>query len=309
MEKQLLFLEDIGVAQKEIEAQVRKNNIPFQIIRDTKNADKNAVEAIVTVKETVDKQMIDQYPHLKVIAVAFTGYDHVDLKACRNKNIAVYNVPAYATNSVVELTVGLTIGLLRQIPFAHNTVMNKKWNLNPGNDLSGKTVGIAGTGKIGIAAAKVFNVFGCNLLGWSRTQKEAFTELGGQYVSNLQELCAQSDIVSIHLPLNDQTKGMVGQKELSAMNDHAFLVNTARGPIVDESALFQVLKEQQIAGAGIDVFDQEPLPADHPFRRLDNVILTPHIAYKTEEALIRRAEVTFSNIRHFLDNNNKNRVD
>ena len=271
-------------------------------------ADKSEIEVLVTVKKKLDPADLGEYPNLKMIAVAFTGFDSVDAGYCRENNIAVYNVPAYSTNSVAELTLGLAISLLREIPKGNNIIRSNGWDLGrPGIELYGKTVGICGTGAIGIRTAQLFNSFGCEVIGWSRSRRPEFESVG-RYIDSLDELCAVSDIISIHVPSNEETKGLIDEKQLDQMKSSAYLINTARGPIVDEKALYTVLKEKKIAGAALDVFSAEPIVPGHPFLSLDNVILTPHIAFKTEEALKRRAEVTLKNINRFINGSDENRV-
>src|SRR5690625_3023510 len=243
-----------------------------------------------------------------MIAVAFTGYDSVDLEYCKTHNIAVYNVPAYATSSVTELVIGLVISLLREIPKSNEIIRSGKWKLKPGLELSGKTVGILGTGTIGINTAKIFKALGCSLIGWSRTEQEEFKDLGGEYISDKQAFFGEADIVSIHLPYNEATENIVGAAELKAMKKTGFLINTARGPIVDEPALIEALQNKEIAGAGLDVFVQEPIDPDNELLNLKNVVLTPHVAYKTEEALKRRAATTVDNIVDFSKGKKGNSV-
>jgi len=296
-QKQILILEDLGIPLVDFQKITSQSELNFDFISD--NHISANVEGIITIKTTVDKQLIEKYPNLKFIAVAFTGYDCVDLSICKQKNISVFNVPAYSTNSVAELAVGLAISLLREIPTAINIVQSGKWNLKPGLELSGKKIGILGTGEIGTTTAKYFKTFGCEIVGWSRSEREEFKKYGA-YTNDLIEFFSSVDIVSVHLPLNILTKSMIGEKELSSMKSSAYIINVARGPIIDKNALYNILNEEKIAGAAIDVFDQEPLEATSPFLQLSNIILTPHIAYKTEEALIRRAKITIGNIVHFI---------
>ena len=244
-----------------------------------------------------------------MIAVAFTGYDSVDMEYCQEQGIAVYNVPKYSTNSVVELTIGLTIAVLREITYGNNIIRNDKWSFKPGIELFEKTVGIVGTGEIGVATAKIFKAFGCEVVGWSRSENEAFMELGGRYIVDKQTFFATADIVSIHLPLNKDTKGIIGKEELSAMKPTAIIINTARGAIINESDLIAVLEQKQIAGAGLDVFEKEPIDSNNSLLQLENVVLTPHVAYRTEEALNRRMNVTVKNIENFVADKKDNRVD
>ncbi|MDD4205033.1 MAG: NAD(P)-dependent oxidoreductase [Candidatus Delongbacteria bacterium] len=300
------ILENLGVPDPAIMNLAVDHELTFP----SQSCDKAETEVLISVKTKLGPVELSEYPKLKVIAVAFTGYDSVDLNYCREKNIAVCNVPAYSTNSVAELAVGLAISLLREIPKGNEAIRKGQWDLGrPGIELSGKTVGICGTGAIGIRTSEIFNVLGCGIIGWSRTRRKEFTDLGGKYVDTLEELCSGSDILSIHVPSNAETKALIGQKQLSLIKQSAYLINTARGPVVDESALYEALRDKHIAGAGLDVYSIEPVTRENPFLKLDNVILTPHIAFKTEEALKRRAEITFDNINSFERGNKLNRVD
>lgn len=307
-QKQILILEDLGVSKSLVAKLALSMDINFELVWDTETAKKEKVEVLVTVKNKVDKPVLKKFSSVKVVAVAFTGYDAVDTEYCQENNIAVYNVPTYSTKSVSELTIGLALSLLREIPKSFDHIKNKEWELQPGLELAGKTIGILGTGTIGLNTAKLFKAFGCNLVGWSRSKKEEFESLDGMYIEDKKEFFAACDIITINVPLNSKTTGLVGEPELKAMKETAFLINTARGPIVDEKALIEALKNKTIAGAGIDVFAQEPIEEDNPLIALDNVILTPHIAYKTEEALGRRARTTFENIRDFFEGSDTNRV-
>ena len=308
-QKQILIIDNLLTPQQDFENSVRKSNLMYETIWEEKKATPDKVEFIVTVLRKLGKEYLEQFPNLKMIAVAFTGYDSVDMEYCREHDIAVYNVPKYSTNSVVELTIGLTIAVLREITFGDQIIRNDGWSFKPGVELSGKTVGTVGTGEIGVATAKIFKAFGCELIGWSRSENEAFKALGGKYVFDKEALFAASDIVSLHLPLNKETKGIIAEKELSAMKETAILVNTARGAIINEADLIGALQQKRIAGAGLDVFAEEPVDSNNKLLKLNNVVLTPHIAYKTEEALNRRMEVTVKNISDFIQNKRTNRVD
>ena len=308
-QKQILIIDDLLTPQENFENSAEKANLNYEIVWDEKAATPHKVEVIVTVLKKLGKEYLQQFPNLKMIAVAFTGYDSVDMEYCKEHGIAIYNVPKYSTNSVVELAIGLTIAVLREITFGNDIIRNKKWSFKPGIELFGKTVGIMGTGEIGVATAKIFKAFGCEVIGWSRSENEAFKTLGAKYIADKQEFFAAADIVSVHLPLNKDTKGIIGKKELAAMKMTAVLVNTARGAIVNEGELIAALEQKEIAGAGLDVFEKEPVDSNNRLLKLDNVVLTPHVAYKTEEALNRRMEVTVKNIADFIDNNKGNRVD
>ena len=307
-QKQILLIEELGTPKAQFEKNVKQSNLNYEIIWEESAATKERVEVLVMVKRKLDKDYLQQFPNLKMIAVAFTGYDAVDIDYCHQQGIAIYNVPSYSTNSVVELAIGLTIAVLRDIGIGNTLIRNQGWALKPGIELHGKTVGILGTGEIGIATAKVFKALGCKLIGWSRSENEAFKALGGEYISDKQALFAAADIVSVHLPLNKHTEGIVGKEELTAMKQTAILINTARGPIVNESDLINALEQKDIAGAGIDVYAQEPINHDNKLLQFNNVVLTPHVAFKTEEALIRRMEITVKNITDFNKGAKDNRV-
>ena len=307
-QKQILIIDDLLTPKQDFENSAKKANLDYEIVWDEKAATPAKVEVIVTVLKQLNKEYLQQFPNLKMIAVAFTGYDSVDMGYCKEHGIAIYNVPKYSTNSVVELAIGLTIAVLREITYGNNIIRNGKWSFKPGVELSGKTVGIMGTGEIGVATARIFKAFGCEVIGWSRSENEAFKELGGKYIAHKQAFFATADIVSVHLPLNKDTKAIIGKKELGAMKETAILINTARGAIVNEADLIAALEQKVIAGAGLDVFEKEPIDSDNKLLKMDNVVLTPHVAYKTEEALNRRMEVTVKNIADFRDNNKNNRV-
>ncbi len=243
-----------------------------------------------------------------MIAVSFTGYDHVDIEKCREMGIIVSNVPEYSTHSVAELVFGLIITSMRKIIECDKAVRDCRGNEGlMGSELFGKTIGVIGTGKIGSRVCELALAFGMNVLAYSRTEKKELIEKGVKYVS-LDELLKNSDIVTIHLPLTKETEGLIGERELSLLKDGAVIVNAARGKIIDTNALIRELEKGRIV-ACLDVFDVEPpLPSDHPILRAKNTILTPHIGYYTREALERRLEVTVDNIKAFLEGKPKNVV-
>jgi D-3-phosphoglycerate dehydrogenase len=247
---------------------------------------------------------------LSMISISFTGYDHVDLAACREKGIAVYNTPGYSTDSVAELALGLALSLLRNIPKGDAHVRQPEatfFAFPDGVELKGKTVGIVGTGATGLAAARLFAAFGCKVLGYNRATSDEFINLGGIYCS-LDDLLKDSDIVSLHLALNAETRHIMNPERISKMKPSAYLINTARGGLVDEAALAQALNDGKLAGAGLDVFGSEPPDKDNPLLTAQNTVLTPHLGYKTHEALLRKLEVTFRNISDFEKGIETNRV-
>ena len=284
----------------------------FQYFKDSAKDDDEIIErlndsdvAIIT-NNKFSKKVIDN-TNLKLIDVAFTGYNHVDMDACKENDIIVENASGYSDDSVAELVIGLTISLMRKFDKNNKNIFeDESFNLL-GQIIKGKTVGIIGTGKIGTRVIELFKAFGANILAFNRSEKDEVKNLGAKYVS-LEELLKNSDIVSIHLPQNDETIGFIGKDELDLMKDKAILINCARGPIVDNDYLAKLLNEDKLR-AGIDVFDMEPpLEKDYPLRNAKNVLLTNHVGYLTEEAMKIRCEIVFDNLYKFLDGEIVNRV-
>ncbi len=253
--------------------------------------------------------VINSCPRLKLISIAFTGVDHVDLESCRKRGIAICNAAGYSTDSVAELVIGHILMKLRNLAECDHAVRSglTKTGL-VGNTLKGKTVGIAGTGSIGLRTAELLKTFGCELLGWSRSERKEAKELGMRYVS-IEELFSSSDIISLHLPLNDKTRGLVDGKLISLMKRGAVLVNASRGPVVDSRALAAALGSGAIRGACIDVFETEPpIAGDHPLLNAKGALLSPHVAFATEESFVLRAEIVFGNIEAWLSGRPRNLV-
>ena len=244
------------------------------------------------------REVLEKCENVKMLAVAFTGLDHVDLKYCEARGIKVQNCAGYATTAVAELTFGLLLDLCRNIGKCDTAARNGGTKAGLiGFELEGRTMGIVGTGAIGARVAKIADAFGMDVIAYSRTPGKV---AGVRYVS-LEELLAQADVVSLHVPLTDETRGMIGAEELALMKETAVLVNTARGPVVDTKALADALNSGRIAGAAIDVFDAEPpLDADEPLINAKNTVVTPHVAFATDESMIKRAEIEFRNIAEFI---------
>ena len=244
------------------------------------------------------REVLEKCENVKMLAVAFTGLDHVDLKYCEEHGIKVQNCAGYATTAVAELTFGLLLDLCRNIGKCDTAARNGGTKAGLiGFELEGRTMGIVGTGAIGARVAKLAAAFGMDVIAYSRTPGKV---AGVRYVS-LEELLAQADVVSLHVPLTDETRGMIGAEELALMKETAVLVNTARGPVVDTKALADALNSGRIAGAAIDVFDKEPpLDADEPLINAKNTVVTPHVAFATDESMIKRAEIEFRNIAEFI---------
>lgn len=246
--------------------------------------------------------VIKSSPRLKMISVAFTGYDHVDMDACASKNVVVSNCAGYSTDSVAELALGLALSVARKIVSCDGAVRGGKTkNGLLGHELAGKTVGIVGTGAIGMRVARVFGALGCRVIAFSRTARRDAISDGIEYVS-LEELLSSSDLVSLHLPCNAETIGLIDAERIGLMKPSAILINTARGPLVDNGALAAALKSGAIAGAGIDVFDMEPpIPSDYPLLSAPNCVFTPHVAFATPEALEKRAVMAFDNVVSWIE--------
>ena len=232
--------------------------------------------------------------NLKMLAVAFTGVDHIAMDVCRERGITVCNCSGYSNAAVADLVFGMIVALYRNLPACGQAVRNGKTKDGLiGFELEGKKFGVVGTGAIGLKVAAVAQAFGCQVYAYSRTKKE----IPGITYVDLDTLLAECDIVSLHTPLNDGTRGLINGERLAKMKPNAVLINTSRGPVVDSAALAEALNSGKIAGAGIDVFEGEPpIPADHPLLTAKNVIATPHIGFATKEALVKRAVIVFDNI-------------
>lgn len=259
-------------------------------------------DVVMIANNPYPTQAIDANDNLKLINVAFTGFDHVALAdAKRCDDILMSNAAGYANQAVAELVIGLVLDVYRKITQGNEDIRAKDFpGPIQGREILGKTVGIVGTGKIGMMTARLFHAFGAKLIGFDSGVNPEAKEVGMEY-RTLEELLQEADIVSLHLPLNDSTRGIIGEKELALMKDTAVLINTARGPVVDNVALAKALEDGVIAGAGIDVFDGEPpLPADYPLLSAPNAVLTPHVAFLTDESMVLRAGIAFDNTINFL---------
>ena len=288
----------------EIIAYDTREDEPEKLAQRGKDAD-----VIIIANQPFRKNVIEKCEKLKLLSVAFTGVDHVDVDFCKEKGITVCNAAGYSTNAVAELAFGLAISVLRNIP-ACDAVCRKEGTKAGlvGGELFGKTFGVIGTGAIGGKVAKIAQAFGCKVIAYSRTVKPEMQGLGIEYLP-LDEVLRQSDIVSVHVPLNEKTRGLIGEKEIALMKKNAILLNTARGPVVDSAALAAALNEERIAGAGIDVFEMEPpVPADHPLLHSKHTVVTPHVAFASHEALFARAQIVAENILKWEDGTPQNLI-
>ena len=240
------------------------------------------------------KDVIEKCPALKKICVAFTGVDHIDLAYCAERGIEVKNCAGYSTVAVADLAFGLVLSLARNIPACDRACRDGKTKDGlVGFELAGKKFGIVGLGAIGSRVADIAHAFGCEVFAYTRTPKKH----PNVTLVDKETLFRTCDIVSLHTPLNDSTRGLVGEKELSWMKPTAYLINTARGGVVDTPALVDALRNHRIAGAGIDVFDMEPpIPSDYQLNKLPNVVVTPHVAFATKQAFEKRALIIADNL-------------
>jgi len=228
------------------------------------------------------RSLFERLPKLRLLITAGMRNASIDMKAAAERGVLVCGTSGlpYPT---AELAWGLILGLMRRIPAEDRATREGRWQVSLGLGLNGKTLGVLGLGTLGSRVARVGRAFEMTVLAWSQNLTAARAEEVGATLVAKDELLARSDIVSIHLVLSERTRGLVGARELGLMKRTAYLVNTSRGPIVDEAALVRALREGTIAGAGLDVFEPEPLPADHPFRSRPNIVVTPHLGYVTEE--------------------------
>lgn len=244
-------------------------------------------EIIVAMRERTvfDSHLLAALPRLKLLVTTGMVNAAIDMNAAAGRNILVCGTRG-RVGPAAELAWGLLLALMRHIPRESEAFRkgSDQWQHTLGSDLMGKTLGVVGLGRLGSRIAAYGQAFQMNVLGWSRSNTpERSEELGVTYRESLSDLLAESDVVSLHLTLNDETRGIIGASELRTMKPEAVLINTSRGPLVNEEALVEALRQGWIGGAGLDVFDVEPLPLDHPLRRLDNVIATPHLGYVTRE--------------------------
>jgi phosphoglycerate dehydrogenase-like enzyme len=269
-------------------------------------------DIVMIANNPLPDSVIERCEKIKMLDVAFTGIDHVGQKACKEKGVVICNAAGYSNETVSELAVGMAINLLRKINAGDKAVREGKTLASAGlmgTELGTKTVGIIGTGRIGIMTAKLFKAFGCRVIGYSRTKKEEAVQAGIEY-TELDELLKISDIVSLHVPSTAETKGFLSRERISLMKQTAILINCARGAVVDNEALAEALNSDKIAGAAIDVFDMEPpIPADYPLINAKNTLLTPHVAFASKESMIRRAHIVFDNLYAYLDGKPVNVVD
>jgi D-3-phosphoglycerate dehydrogenase len=271
---------------------------PEDTIRDVKDFD---IVVMMRERTAFPRKVIEALPKLKLLITTGARNASIDMAACAERGILVCGTSSYG-NPTTGITFGLILELTRRIGWENARLKSGElWQVTLGTDIEGKTLGVLGLGKLGTRAAGVGKAFGMKVIAWSQNlTPEKCKEAGVEYVSK-EELFRQADFVTIHLQLSDRTRGLVTAKELGLMKKSGYIINTSRGPIIDEKALLSALTGQQIAGAGLDVFDVEPLPLDHPFRKMDNVVITPHLGYVSQQNFDRYYPDIVDNIRGWLD--------
>ena len=310
----IVLLESLGVPEEVLNACAKplvdaghtfkaypKDTDPKVQIERAKDAD-----VIMIANMPLSGEVISACPTLKYIDVAFTGVDHVDLDAARAKGVKVSNAAGYSNEAVAELTLCMMLALLRNVPQveARCRAGQTKDGL-VGVELMGKTVGIVGVGAIGTRTAELCHAFGCKLLGNKRHVRGDEPDYI-EFVS-LEELLSRSDIVSLHCPLNEDSRGMINKDTIAKMKPGALLINAARGPVVDSQALADALNNGDLGGAGIDVFETEPpLNLDHPLLHSKNTIVTPHVAFASAESMETRCKIVFDNISQWMNGHQTN---
>ncbi|KWW31597.1 MAG: hypothetical protein AUK63_291 [bacterium P3] len=254
-------------------------------------------DAVVVSNIPLRDALLKRCPRLKMLSVAFTGLDHIDLDYCNAHGIKVRNAAGYSTTAVSELAVGMMLDMLRRMTELDGLTRHGgcRGTLT-GGELRGRTVGVVGTGAIGTATIRLLLAFGCRVAAYSRTERAEVRELGVRYMP-LDELMGCCDIVSLHVPLTTETHHLIDARRIALMQPTALLVNTARGAVVDTEALAKALQEGAVGGAAVDVYDAEPpLAADHPLLQAPRCLCLPHVGYATDEAFEIRAGIVFENL-------------
>ena len=260
-----------------------------------------AVVNMMRERTPFNRKVIEGLPDLKLLITTGARNASIDLKACAERGVTVCGTGGFGSPTA-GIAVGLMLELTRRIGFENARMKaGAPWQVSIGQDLEGLTLGVLGLGKLGQRVAGIAKAFGMKVIAWSQNlTPEKAKEAGAEYVSK-EDLFRQADILTIHVVLSDRTRGLIGAKELGLMKKTAYLINTSRGPIVDEKALIAALNAKSIGGAGLDVFDIEPLPLDHPFRKIDNVVLTPHLGYVSEQNYRKQYPDVVEDIRAWLD--------
>jgi glyoxylate reductase len=298
--------EALEILRENAQVEVHSGDLPSQreeLIKQIKE-----VHGLVTMlTDRIDAEVVNYGKKLVVISNVAVGYDNIDVEAATKRGIYVTNTPGVLDDATADLALALLLSIARRIPEADSFVRSGSWkgwhpNLLLGSDLRNKTLGIIGLGRIGSEVANRAKCFKMNVVYYQPqrdTEKE--TSIGVRYTP-LEELLSTSDYISIHVPLTSETKDMISRKEINKMKKTAYLINTSRGPIVNEEALYEALKEERIKGAALDVFTKEPINPENPLLKLKNVVLTPHIGSATIETRTRMAVLAAENTIKALKN-------
>ncbi len=308
-EMNAVILEPLGISEErlaELKKPLEERGVVFTSYprtADTEELKKEVADAeiLILANMPLSGEVIASAEKARFLDIAFTGVDHVDIETCREKGIAVSNAAGYSTEAVAELTVGMALELARKM---HTAELRCRAGMTKEGlsftEIKDKTVGIIGLGKIGTRSAELFHAFGAKILSYSRTEHADAPAYVRQV--SLWELLEQADYVVLHCPLTKETRGLIGRNELMRMKPTAFLINTARGPVVQTEALIEALNGEIIAGAASDVFDSEPpFDPDLPILNVPNLFVTPHIGFATEEAMDLRAQIVFDSVKAWLD--------
>jgi len=269
------------------------------------------VEAVITLRERsqLDAAFFADAPSLRLVSQTGRAGPHIDRDAANRAGVLIAEgLGGGTSSSTIELTFALMMSIMRRIPQSDALVREGEWVVPYGIGLAGKTLGLVGFGRIGKIVGQLGVAFEMDVQTWSRNMTGARAAEVGARAASIEDVMRTSDVVSVHLALNDGTRGLVNAALLRMMRAHTYFINTARAAVTDEAALVELLQERRIAGAGLDVFMQEPLPADHPLLKLDNVVLTPHIGWPADASYERFAEGAVANIEAWLDNEPTNVV-
>ena len=263
------------------------------------------VHIVIPIRERtrLTARVLEALPHLEMIAQTGGSAPHLDMEAATKRGIVVCMASGLGGQSTAELTFALMLAVLRRLPQEYQALRGGRWQTSIGVGLHGKTLGIIGLGRIGSQVARIAQAFGMRVLATGFTLTQARALAHGVQIASLEDLLARSDVVSVHLRLSERSHKLIGRRELRLMKPTAYLINTARGPIVDEAALIEALRHRRIAGAGLDVFEQEPIDPGNPLLQLDNVVCTPHLGFVTQETYERMLGGAVENILSYLDGN------
>ena len=301
----IVFLEPLGLTVEAIEKacdNLKKQGHEVVIYPDRKpelNIERAAgADVVVESNMPLRKDFLDACPNLKMLSIAFTGLDHIDMDECKRRGIVVMNAAGYSTEAVAEETICMMIGLYRHVIENDRITRSCKGpSMAPGREIAGKTVGIIGMGAIGQRTAALAQAFGCKVIAWNRTPRQ----VQGVTFVDKETLLKESDIVALHIALNNETRNFLTAKDFAMMKPSAIIVNAARGPVVNTNDLAEALKNGVIAGAALDVYDGEPpLSNDNPILEAPNTLLLPHIGFSTVEAFKERLKIVVGNVEKFI---------